>query len=130
MTLPDDEPRARITKAIRAIRVQIDLGEAVPSAGADALDDDANAFVALRLEAIRAGQIGGAAAAKQESVARAAERVHVALVLRHVRADESPIAVALVIRFNRLAILQKVDELVAQLEAERPGKIRTGRDGE
>lgn len=120
MTLSDQDTRTCITETIRTIRVQVDLGEAMPATGADAFDDDANAFVALRLKTIRARQIDGTATTKQEGVARTAKRVHVSFILWHMRADEAPIAVALVIRFDGLTVLQEVDELVAQLETKWP----------
>lgn len=92
----------------------------MPPPGADAFDHDADAFVALRLEAIRARQIGCAAAAEQENVARAAERLrNVALVDGHLGADEASVAAVLVIRLDGLAVLVEIDKLVAQLETER-----------
>lgn len=127
VALADFDARPRIAEAVRAIRVQVDFREAVPTPGADALDHDADALVALRLEAVRARQVGGAAAAEHEDVARAAERMHVALVLRQLRADEAPVAAVLRAAAGggavagadvRLAVLQEVDELVAELEAE------------
>lgn len=121
--------RPCIAKAVRPIRVQVDFREAVPSTGADALDHDPDALVTLRLEAVRTRQVCSSAASEQEYVARTAERVHVTLVRRHLGADKATVAAVLRAVVGgtdaanatavRLAILQKVDELVAQLKAER-----------
>lgn len=111
--------RFDVAKAVGATGIVVDLGQAFAAARADAFDDEAHAFVALALEAIGAPECGGAATAEQENVLGAAHRVDVALF--HLAAGEATIAIGLV-RFagaEWLAVLQEVDELVAELEVQR-----------
>lgn len=54
MTFAHFQARFDVTEAIRSAGIVIDLGQAFAASGADAFDDNPNAFVALSLEAIGA----------------------------------------------------------------------------
>lgn len=54
MTFTHFQPRLDVAEAVRTAGVVVDLGQTFAASGADAFDDDANAFVALTLEAVGA----------------------------------------------------------------------------